>query len=126
MPDIPRNAAQQKSQTPIITAFGFECPGLSGPSVAAEGLELRLIFKGKTYQLSLGGESLGIFFQRGSRVFASFTGNVSCESLYSTLPVLACGSNYLPDGQTEILKLKPLHCKEIRSLEFMQMLKFWE
>ena len=39
MPDIPRNAAQQKSQTPLITAFGFECPGLSGPSVAAEGLE---------------------------------------------------------------------------------------
>ena len=39
MPDIPRNAAQQKSQTPIITAFGFECPGLSGPLVAAEGLE---------------------------------------------------------------------------------------
>ncbi len=39
MPDIPRNAAQQKSQTPFITAFGFECPGLSGPSVAAEGLE---------------------------------------------------------------------------------------
>ena len=39
MPDIPRNAAQQKSQTPLITAFGFECPGLSGPLIAAEGLE---------------------------------------------------------------------------------------
>ena len=39
MPGMPRNAAQQKSQTPLITAFGFECPGLSGPSVAAEGLE---------------------------------------------------------------------------------------
>ena len=39
MPDMPRHAAQQKSQTPFITAFGFECPGLSGPSVAAEGLE---------------------------------------------------------------------------------------
>ena len=39
MPDIPRNAAQQKSQTPLITAFGFECLGLSGPLIAAEGLE---------------------------------------------------------------------------------------
>ena len=39
MPDMPRHAAQQKSQTPLITAFGLECPGLSGPSVAAEGLE---------------------------------------------------------------------------------------
>ena len=39
MPDTPRHVAQQKSQTPLITAFGFECPGLSGPSVAAEGLE---------------------------------------------------------------------------------------
>ena len=39
MPDIPRNDAQQKSQTPLITAFGLECLGLSGPSVAAEGLE---------------------------------------------------------------------------------------
>ena len=39
MPDMPRHPAQQKSQTPIITAFGLECLGLSGPSVAAEGLE---------------------------------------------------------------------------------------
>ncbi len=39
MPDMPRHDAQQKRQTPIITAFGSECPGLSGPSVAAEGLE---------------------------------------------------------------------------------------
>ena len=39
MPDIPRNAAKQKIQTPLITAFGSECLGLSGPSVAAEGLE---------------------------------------------------------------------------------------
>ena len=39
MPDMPRHAAQQKSQTPLITAFGFECPGLSGPLIAAEGLE---------------------------------------------------------------------------------------
>ena len=61
MPDIPRHAAQQKSQTPIITAFGFECPGLSGPSVAAEGLELKLSFQGKTYILSPAGDSLGIF-----------------------------------------------------------------
>ena len=38
-PLMPRHAAQQKSQTPLITAFGFECLGLSGPSVAAEGLE---------------------------------------------------------------------------------------
>ena len=39
MPDMPGNDAQQKSQTPIITAFGFECLGLSGPLIAAEGLE---------------------------------------------------------------------------------------
>lgn len=39
MPDMPRHAAQQKSQTPLITAFGLECPGLSGPLIAAEGLE---------------------------------------------------------------------------------------
>ena len=38
-PDMPRHAAQQKSQTPTMTAFGFECPGLSGLEVAAEGLE---------------------------------------------------------------------------------------
>jgi hypothetical protein len=61
MPDTPRHAAQQKSQTPLITAFGSECLGLSGPSVAAEGLELRLSFKGKTYLLSPAGDSLGIF-----------------------------------------------------------------
>lgn len=61
MPDTPRHAAQQKSQTPFITAFGFECPGLSGLEVAAEGLELRLSFKGKTYILSPAGDSLGIF-----------------------------------------------------------------
>ena len=55
MPDMPRHAAQQKSQTPLITAFGLERLGLSGPSVAAEGLELRLqtsqkrtpVFKGE-------------------------------------------------------------------------------
>ena len=34
-----RDDGQQKSQTPVITAFGFECLGLSGPKVAAEGLE---------------------------------------------------------------------------------------
>ena len=34
-----RDDGQQKSQTPAITAFGFECLGLSGPKVAAEGLE---------------------------------------------------------------------------------------
>ena len=39
MPDTPRHVAQQKSQTPLITAFGLERLGLSGPSVAAEGLE---------------------------------------------------------------------------------------
>ena len=39
---MPGYAAQQKSQPPFITAFGFECLGLSSPSVAAEGLELRL------------------------------------------------------------------------------------
>mgnify|MGYP000916595255 CR=1 FL=1 len=39
MPDMQRHAAQQKSQTPLITAFGLERLGLSGPSVAAEGLE---------------------------------------------------------------------------------------
>ena len=39
MRDTQRNEAQQKSQTPIITAFGFECLGLSGPLIAAEGLE---------------------------------------------------------------------------------------
>ena len=39
-PLMPRHAAQQKSQTPIITAFGFECLGLSGPSVAAIQLAL--------------------------------------------------------------------------------------
>ena len=39
MPDTPRHAAQQKSQTPLITAFGSECLGLSDPLVAAEGLE---------------------------------------------------------------------------------------
>ena len=39
MPDMPKHAAQQKSQTPSITAFGLECPGLSGPLIAAEGLE---------------------------------------------------------------------------------------
>ena len=61
MPDMPGNDAQQKSQTPIIAAFGFECLGLSGPLVAAEGLELRLSFKGKTYMLSPAGDSLGIF-----------------------------------------------------------------
>ena len=61
MPDIPRNAAQQKSQTPLITAFGLECLGLSGPLVAAEGLEQVLSFRGKTYKLSFAGDSLGIF-----------------------------------------------------------------
>ena len=39
MPDMPRHDAQEKSQTPLITAFGFECLGLSGPLIAAEGLE---------------------------------------------------------------------------------------
>ncbi len=39
MPDTPRHAAQQKSQTPLITAFGSECLGLSDPLIAAEGLE---------------------------------------------------------------------------------------
>jgi hypothetical protein len=39
MPDMPRNDAQEKSQTPLITAFGFECPSLSGPLIAEEGLE---------------------------------------------------------------------------------------
>ena len=39
MPDTPRHVAQQKSQTPLITAFGLECRGLSGPLIAAEGLE---------------------------------------------------------------------------------------
>ncbi|MCP4892131.1 MAG: hypothetical protein GY904_36775 [Planctomycetaceae bacterium] len=34
-----RNAAQEKSQTPVITTFGSECLGLSGPLVAAEGDE---------------------------------------------------------------------------------------
>ena len=34
-----RNTARQKSQTPVITAFGFECLVLSDPKVAAEGLE---------------------------------------------------------------------------------------
>lgn len=57
-----RDDGQQKSQTPAITAFGFECLGLSGPKVAAEGLELRLNFKGKTYILSPAGDSLGIFW----------------------------------------------------------------
>ena len=55
MPDTPRHVAQQKSQTPLITAFGSECLGLSGPSVAAEGLEQTLqtsqkrtpVFKGE-------------------------------------------------------------------------------
>ena len=37
MPDTPRHAAQQKSQTPLITAFGSECLGLSDPLIAAEG-----------------------------------------------------------------------------------------
>ncbi|MCH1439142.1 MAG: hypothetical protein L7W43_05780 [Rubripirellula sp.] len=39
MPDTPRHAAQQKSQTPLITAFGSECLGLADPLIAAEGLE---------------------------------------------------------------------------------------
>ena len=42
MPDVPRHAKTRratKSQTPFIMAFGFECLGLSGPSVAAEGLD---------------------------------------------------------------------------------------
>ena len=34
-----RHDAQEKSQIPVITAFGFECLGLSGSKVAAEGLE---------------------------------------------------------------------------------------
>jgi hypothetical protein len=47
MPDTPRHAAQQKSQTPFITESGFECLDLSGPSVAAEGLEQVLQTRGK-------------------------------------------------------------------------------
>ena len=39
MPDTPRIDSQEKSQTPVIAAFGFEGLGLSGPKVAAEGLE---------------------------------------------------------------------------------------
>ena len=61
MRDTPRNTAQEKSQTPVFSAFGFDCLELSGPEVAAEGLELRLSFKGKTYILSPAGDSLGIF-----------------------------------------------------------------
>ena len=37
MPNIQRHAAQQKSQTPVIAAFGLEYIGLSG--LKAEGLE---------------------------------------------------------------------------------------
>ena len=39
MRDTARKDAQEKSQTPAITAFGSERLGLSGPKVAAEGLE---------------------------------------------------------------------------------------
>ena len=39
MREYARNTARQKSQTPVITAFGFKCLGLSSPKVAAEGLE---------------------------------------------------------------------------------------
>ena len=39
MRDTPRNTAQEKSQTQVFLAFGFDRLGLSGPSVAAEGLE---------------------------------------------------------------------------------------
>ena len=72
MPDMPRHPAQQKSQTPIITAFGFECPGLSGPSVAAEGLELRLqtaqkrtpVFKGEAKPEAVNVWSVGCWRER--------------------------------------------------------------
>ena len=47
MPDMPGNEAQQKSQTPLFTAFGSECLGLSGPGVAAEGLEQVIQTNGK-------------------------------------------------------------------------------
>ncbi len=55
MRDTARKDAQEKSQTPAITAFGFERLGLFGPKVAAEGLELTLqtsqkrtpVFKGE-------------------------------------------------------------------------------
>ncbi len=39
MPDKPRHASQEKSQTPLFTAFGFDRLGVSHPVVAAEGLE---------------------------------------------------------------------------------------
>ncbi|WP_145291421.1 site-specific integrase [Rosistilla oblonga] len=39
MRDKPRKPAQKKSQTPVFAGFGFECLGLSGPGIAAEGLE---------------------------------------------------------------------------------------
>ena len=39
MRDTVRNEAQQKSQTPRFTGFGLECLGMSGPGIAAEGLE---------------------------------------------------------------------------------------
>ena len=47
MRDTPRNTAQEKSQTPFITAFGSECLGLSGPLIAAEGLEQLRLTNGK-------------------------------------------------------------------------------
>ena len=39
MRDTPRNAGQEKSQTPCFTGFGSLDPGMSDPKVAAEGLE---------------------------------------------------------------------------------------
>ncbi|WP_417744719.1 tyrosine-type recombinase/integrase [Rosistilla oblonga] len=39
MRDTPRKPGQKKSQTPVFSGFGFECLGLSGPGIAAEGLE---------------------------------------------------------------------------------------
>ncbi len=39
MRDTPRNTAQEKSQTPVFSMFGFDRFGLSAPKVAAEGLD---------------------------------------------------------------------------------------